>query len=76
MYLIGRPLRCRIKVEVLGVTWPLTPEPIACQPITRGCCSIGAVALCFEETPGRRGEGLSPQPAHAAEHTPARPGYN
>lgn len=77
MFLIRRPRFCRIKVEVLGVMWPLTLDLGACKLIMQGCCSICSVALCFEEeTPGWSGRGLSPQPAHTAEHTWTQPGYN
>ena len=86
MFLIRRLCFCRIKVGVrgwthtsrhLGVMWPLTLDLSVCKLIRQGRCSICSVALCFEEeTPGWSGEGLSPQPAHTAEHTLTQPGYN
>lgn len=46
MFLIRRPCFCRIKVEVLGVMWPLTLDLSVCKLITHGlvlylqCCSL------------------------------------
>ncbi len=77
MFPIRGPHFCRIKVDVQGVMWPLTLDLSVCTVITRGWRSICSVVLCFvEETPGWSGEGLSPQPAHTAEHTWTQPGYN
>lgn len=77
MFPIRGPRFCRIKVEVQSVMWPLTLDLSVCKVITQGWRSICSVALCFEEeTPGWSGEGLSPQPAHTAEHTWTQPGYN
>lgn len=66
----------RMKGAALGVMWPLTSDLGVCKLIMPDRLSIGGGALCFEEETSGWREGLSPRPAHTAEHTRAQPGNN